>query len=109
MGGVSCRHSQPLMDFVSAECQVEGNLVTLVKRDPDFSTQRHRLRGVGTLSPVTAIQTVPETTRRLMVWQPKIFFTALRAVGRKHAKMGVDIYNIYAKNFLCTMTLLSSR
>ena len=45
MGVCRVRHSQRLMEFLSAECQVRGNPVTLVKPAHDFSTQRHRLRG----------------------------------------------------------------
>ena len=33
------------MEFVSAECQVQGNLVTLGFGEQDFSTQHHRFRG----------------------------------------------------------------
>ena len=83
MGVCWFRHYQRLMEFLSAECQVRGNPVTLVKPAHDFSTQRHRLRGVDTLSPVSAIQTVPDFTRRLMVSWPKIFLAALRAVRCK--------------------------
>ena len=45
MEGFAKRHSQRLMDFVSAECQVQGNLVTLDFCEPHFSTQHHRFRG----------------------------------------------------------------
>jgi hypothetical protein len=45
MGVCRFRHSQRLMEVLSAECQVRGNPVTLVKPAHDFSTQRHRLRG----------------------------------------------------------------
>jgi len=85
MGGFWFRHSQRLIDFVSAECQVQGYPVTLVKPEPFFWTQHHRFRGVETLSPFSAIQTVPDFTRRLMVWSPKIFCTAHSAVHCKAA------------------------
>jgi hypothetical protein len=45
----------------------------LVKRGHVFWTQRHRLKGVGHLSPFSAIRIVPETTRRRIAWSPKIF------------------------------------
>ena len=86
------RHSQRLIEFVSLECQVRGDPVTLVKPEHDFSTQRHRLRGVGTLSPVSAIQTEPDFTRRLRLSWPQIFLAALRAVhckGRIHSTFEV--------------------
>ena len=61
MGVTRFRHSQRLMELESSR---HGNLVTLVKPSHDFWTQRHRLRGVGTLSPSSAIQIPRETTRR---------------------------------------------
>ena len=45
MGEFPFRHSQWLTEFVSTECQVQGDHVTLGKREHDFSTQHHRFGG----------------------------------------------------------------
>ena len=66
MGLFAKRHSQRLMDFESAECQVQGNLVTLNFCEHHFRLGAIDLGGVGQLGLVRAIQTAPVFTRHLI-------------------------------------------
>ena len=102
MGGFWFRHSQRLIDFVSAECQVQGYPVTLVKPEPFFWTQHHRFRGGRDSQPVLSYSNRAgfHTSPHGLVAENFLHRAACGALQRSHSQhfwgvKGMTIHNTY--------------